>query len=136
MGTPSEAALTTIDWERDAVWVQDRTMYLVAETPDPDAEEIRLRDQIGNEVTLSRSDLARTHVPVQNATVYKRRFEPVRAICLNEDSVVGLGEGAATLAVAAGDALLCDAAGNVSVLPRHEFNCRYRFVAAAGPQPV
>ena len=43
------------------------------------------------------------------------------------------GEDAAEIEVPAGDAVLRHGDGRIAVMARHQFNCRYRFVGAAGP---
>lgn len=131
MTDTSTLQLVDLDWNEQALWVQDRTMYLLLEGQDPDGDMIELQDQVGNKVTLSRAELEETHTPVRQATIYKTKYAPVQAFCPREDSLLRLSD--QEYVVPAGDALMRNIDGRFSVMPRHEFNCRYQFVAAAGP---
>lgn len=134
MALASDAPHITLDWDAEAVWVQDRSMYLLLDDQDPTAETLRLQDQSGAELTMERSELEKTHVAVHHGTVFKRRYAPIQAFCPREDIILTLADrGQSTgIGVPAGDAVLRDAEGKIKVMPRHEFNCRYQFVAAAG----
>ena len=67
-----------LDWDTQALWVQDRTMYLLAEGEDPQAPMLNVQDQLGKSSTVERSKLEQTHVPVHNATIYKSKYAPIR----------------------------------------------------------
>jgi len=132
MGRKSDSDAFGLDWDTQALWVQDRLMYVVA-SDDPLAETVAVQDQMGRSLTLDRGQLEATHVAVRNMTVYKPRFRPVQAYCPRDAIRVELD--GTTVDVAAGDALVRDSDGKVTVLPRHDFNCRYQFIAAAGGHP-
>lgn len=132
MGWDDGRAVSPVDWDRQALWVQDRLMY-VLDADDVDADVLTVLDQTGRRLTFDRKVLETTHVAVLNRTVYKPRFRPVQAYCPGDTIRVEL-DGQPVL-VAAGDAILRDRDGRISVMPRHDFNSRYQFVAASGAEP-
>lgn len=132
---PSDGSTTaiTLDWDTQAVWVQERMMYLLEDNQDPDALMLKVTDQLGISHSISRKTLVETHVLVRHATVYKPRYNPVQAFCPSTDSVIETGD--ERHSVSSGDALVRSRDGVVCKVPRHEFNCRYQFVGAAADQP-
>ena len=127
-------AAREIDWDRDAPWYQDQSLYLVEEGAGGDLSvQLMLRDQTGHRFAADRATLEDTHLPLRDATIYKPRYAPLQAICLPADSRVQIGTGGAEIEVAAGDAVLRHGDGRITVMARHQFNCRYRFVGAASP---
>ena len=127
------AAASDIDWDRDAPWYQDQSLYLVEDMAGGGISvQLMLRDQSGNRLEADRAALERTHLPLCDATIYKPRYAPLQAICLPRDSRLQIGAGD-QIHVPAGDAVLRHGDGRIAVMARHQFNCRYRFVGAAGP---
>jgi hypothetical protein len=131
MDRTGDTRTESLDWDTQALWVQDRRMYIVA-GDDSSAETLTVKDQMGRSISLSRAQLEETHLPIRNATVYKPRFRPVQAYCPEE--TIHLELQGKTVEVIAGDALLRDRQGKITIMPRHDFNCRYQFVAAASAE--
>lgn len=92
-----------------------------------------LRDQTGHRFAADRATLEDTHLPLRDATIYKPRYAPLQAICLPVDCRLKIGADEAEIEVRAGDAVLRHDDGRITVMARHQFNCRYRFVGAASP---
>jgi hypothetical protein len=128
---PSDDLEFALDWTKSGIWVQDRSLYLVADDQPADAEEIEVTDQMGNARLVNRKAFEDAHEPVRGATVYKARYAPVQAFCPPEDMRVRLQDGT-SIPVPAGDALLREANGSCRVMDRHAFNCRYQFVSSGG----
>lgn len=129
MTADDDVSEVTLDWNSQAVWVQDRSMYLLAEDQDSEAETLEVIDQLGEPKSFERSKLLETHVPVMHATVYKSRYKPVQAYCPRSDSIVDIG--VESFRVPAGDALVRFSDGSIKLMKRHDFNCRYQFVGVA-----
>lgn len=130
MAIEQDTSQISLNWDAQAVWVQDRLMYLLVDGQDPAAETLKVQDQMGNEKKMTRTELLARHVPVMNATVYKPHYTPIQAFCPREDAVIETENKSFT--VKSGDALIREPNGNIRVVARHEFNCRYQFVSAAG----
>ena len=127
-------AAREIDWDREAPWYQDQSLYLVEDMAgDGISVQMMLRDQSGNRFETDRAAFERTHLPLCDARVFKPRYAPLQAICLPDDCRLRIGEDAAEIEVPAGDAVLRHGDGRIAVMARHQFNCRYRFVGAASP---
>lgn len=134
MTQQSLAATREIDWDRDAPWYQDQSLYLVEEGAGGDLSvQLMLRDQTGHRFAADRATLEDTHLPLRDATIYKPRYAPLQAICLPVNCRLKIGADEAEIEVRAGDAVLRHDDGRITVMARHQFNCRYRFVGAASP---
>lgn len=133
MTSDTSPAHISLNWDDDAIWVQDRSMYLLEQGQNPDDDMLRVVDQLGKQATVARDTLLETHVPIMQATVFKSRYRPVQAFCPSADSLVEASGQSFT--VQSGDALVRERDGTVRIMPRHDFNCRYQFVGAASDQP-
>lgn len=128
----SEKVAFALDWDAQALWVQDRLMFIV-EKDDPTQETLTVLDQTGRRLEFVRDELQQSHVPMRDRTVYKPRFMPVQAYCPRDAILIELD--GAIVDIAAGDALIRDQSGKISRMARHDFIARYQFVAPAGSAP-
>lgn len=99
-----------------------------------EAHAPQLQDQWGMHVELSDEELDARYFPIHGALVYKPKFAPVQAFCPSEETEVDLPDGTRST-VMAGDAVLRKADGAIELLPRHDFNRRYRVLGAFDERP-
>ena len=138
MSAKSTKPLRTVDWANEAVWVQNRTLYLVVDqfASSDDAAMVTIQDQKGEKKTVLREELERTHFALQKATVYKSRYAPIRALFPAQDCrVLQSDHPQNPIDVNSDEALLCYSDGSLDVVSRHEFDCTYTIVGGAGALP-
>ena len=126
-----EDAPVAANWRDDAVWVQNTILVRrIGKTSDG---SVIVQRQTGEEFALSAAAFDADYFAFGGETVYKPAFRPVRAICFDHAVRVPANNG--FLAVSAGDAVVEQADGTISVLPRSRFDLAFRIVGHGGPNP-
>lgn len=121
-----------IDWENDGIWVQNIAMVMLVPER-AGAQQTTVKLQRGAEQELTTEEFERKYTAV-DVTIYKPRFNPVRAVCLGHETRL-VTDNTSTV-VPPGDAILELDGGTVTTLPRHEFNCDYRIVGTGSKRPL
>ncbi|MEM9128449.1 MAG: hypothetical protein AAGA97_01855 [Pseudomonadota bacterium] len=129
---PEEFTDPPIDWENEAIWVQN-TVHLLLLREDLESDAQSVLRQRGEKMTISRDTLENEYIPVDTIT-YKPRFKPIRAVCLERATLIGTGP--SQMRVKPGDAILQQEDGSLTVLSRHDFNCDYRIVGTSLERPI
>ncbi|WP_339948796.1 hypothetical protein [uncultured Albimonas sp.] len=127
---PRDAA--EINWDREAIWVQDAAMLVVL---DEGNERLRLQRQNGETFEAPTQDYADSHFRLLGEAILKPKFLPIQALCSAGETVLADPEGGSPQRIPPGDALLRHRDGRIETVDRHRFNCRYRIVAAGGGAP-
>lgn len=126
-----EEARIAANWRDEAVWVQNTVLVRrIAETADG---SVIVQRQTGEEFALSAATFDEDYFAFGTDKVFKPAFRPVRAICFAHAVRVPTKDG--FLPVSAGDAIVEQADGTISVLPRARFDLAYRIVGHGGPNP-
>jgi hypothetical protein len=124
-----EEAPIAANWRDDAVWVQNT--ILVRRVSEASDGSVIVQRQTGEKLAISAASFYEDYFAFGSDGVYKPAFRPVRAICFDHAVRVPAQDG--LLSACAGDAIVEQADGTISVLPRSRFDLAFRIVGHGGP---
>jgi hypothetical protein len=125
-------SVTSLPWDKSAPWVA-YNVWLHREDgarPETDAKSIRLVNDTGEVVVMSRSELEANYFAVDEGTSWKPRYAPVRALVMQDGGTFATPEGT-EIKVNSGDAILFDGSRYMG-LSADDYKSQYITVGFAG----